>query len=309
MVAGALLVNTGTPAGRVRIRHGSSTASPHLMLTQDGASAFARLGMDNPLSAQSWTIAGSLTAAAATDRLNFFHSTGGDVLSVGGNNRVGINTTSPLASLHVIGGLHLQGSAADITVPPAESLQLGHFNGTTFTPRLTLQANGETVTSGGLYVDGELRITNTTRWLALSGGAFRPDLQMFTSGDVLAAETGSSFATTCSGAANLSLPHGARITSVAARFLDTSPTRDLTLTIYRRAFSQGSANYEQIAAVASSGAPGIQISATTSLANNVIDNENFMYVVIAQTLSPAQPTQSLYLFGVRVGYDITSPLP
>jgi hypothetical protein len=142
MAAGSLLVNTATPAGRVRVRHASSTASPHLMLTQDGTSTFSRIGMDNPLSSDTWILAGSLTATAADDRFNVFHSGAGDVLSVGGNGRVGVRTSNPLAELHVQGALHLDGATRDLSFPTGTAFQLGHYDGASFSSRLTVSSAG-----------------------------------------------------------------------------------------------------------------------------------------------------------------------
>lgn len=142
MASGSLLVNTATPAGRVRVRHSSSTSSPHLMLTQDGASDFSRIGMDNPLSSHSWVLAGSLTSTAANDRFNVYHTTAGDVFSIGANGRVGVNTTSPVAELHVQGALHLDGTTRDVSFPTGTAFQLGHYDGTTFTSRLNIASTG-----------------------------------------------------------------------------------------------------------------------------------------------------------------------
>lgn len=158
MAAGSLLVNTATPAGRVRVRHASSTSSPHLMLTQDGTSTFSRLGMDNPLSADTWVLAGSLTASSAGDRFNVFHSAAGDVLSVGGNGRVGVNTTSPLAELHVQGALHLDGATRDLSFPSGTAFQLGHFDGASFTSRLTVSSAGVVTAAQDAVVGRDLEV-------------------------------------------------------------------------------------------------------------------------------------------------------
>ncbi len=169
MAAGSLLVNTATPAGRVRVRHSSSTASPHLMLTQDGTSTFSRIGMDNPLSSETWVLAGSLTANAADDRFNVFHSAAGDVLSVGANGRVGVNTTNPIAELHVQGALHLDGATRDVSFPTGTAFQLGHYDGASFTSRMGIASTGvvtlaqDAVVGRDLEVNRELDVSDELR--------------------------------------------------------------------------------------------------------------------------------------------------
>ncbi len=169
MAAGSLLVNTATPAGRVRVRHSSSTASPHLMLTQDGTSTFSRIGMDNPLSSNTWVLAGSLTTNTADDRLNVFHSAAGDVLSVGANGRVGVNTTNPLAELHVQGALHLDGATRDVSFPTGTAFQLGHYDGVSFNSRLTVSSAGvvtavqDAVVGRDLEVNRDLNVSDDLR--------------------------------------------------------------------------------------------------------------------------------------------------
>lgn len=159
MAAGSLLVNTATPAGRVRVRHSSSTASPHLMLTQDGTSPYSRLGMDNALSSETWVLAGSLTANAVDDRFNVFHSAAGDVLSVGANGRVGVKTTNPIAELHVQGALHLDGATRDLSVPTGTAFQLGHFDGTTFNSRLSVASTGVVTLAQDAVVGRDLDVS------------------------------------------------------------------------------------------------------------------------------------------------------
>ncbi len=89
---------------------------PQLLLDQNGSSGFARLRFRNsrivtlldgkdgntilqPLG-RYWDIAGFGNAEEATDdKLNFFHSGFGNILTISGNGRVGIRTTSPESEL------------------------------------------------------------------------------------------------------------------------------------------------------------------------------------------------------------------
>jgi hypothetical protein len=68
------------------------------------------------------------------------------LLDVSGNAHfaldVGIGTTNPLTKLHVVGSLHLEGTTQDISVPPGNNLQVGHYDGTTFTERIRMDGQG-----------------------------------------------------------------------------------------------------------------------------------------------------------------------
>ncbi len=273
MGAGALMVNTSTPAGRVRIRHSSSSASPHLMLTQDGGSTFARIGMDNPLSAQTWVMAGSLTSTAADDRLNFFHSTAGDVLSVGGNNRVGVNTANPLTALHVNGSLHLAGTSGDVSAPATESLEFGHRTSLgSFTPRLTIDA------SGAATFSGQLSAATATRWVTLTAREFAEGVNMTISGsgDYIEKTSNSSVSTAF---AKVALPHHALITAVRARVIDSSPDIDVAVDLSRMNALSSSAGLN-IASVSSSGlTSGEQTISTSSVSLPLTDNQLYYHQV------------------------------
>lgn len=268
MGAGSLMVNTVTPTGRPLIRHSSSTASPRLMLTQDGASRFSRIGMDNPLSAQTWTMAGSLTATPADDRLNYFHSTGGDVLAVGGNNRVGVNTTNPLTALHVGDSLHLGGTNQDSSTLSSESLELGHRNGSSFTSRLTID------TSGAATFSGTLSAATATRWVTVTAREFTTRLSMVisSSGDYLEKPNSS----VCTADANIRLPHGAVLTAFRARVTDSNPDVDVTVRMARYPFGDGVGL--PMASVSSNGVAGGQQTLTdTGIDWEVVNNQLYYY--------------------------------
>lgn len=85
--------NGHADSGRVIVSHNSTTASPTLKLFESVSNDYARLELSSLGSPRVWHVAGlTSTTTAANDRLNFWNSTGGDVMSLRGDGRVGIGT-------------------------------------------------------------------------------------------------------------------------------------------------------------------------------------------------------------------------
>jgi hypothetical protein len=61
---------------------------------------------------------------------------------VGSTNCVGIGTYNPSAKLHVNGNLHLQGTNQDISWETGQALQIGEWDGATFTERMMIKSGG-----------------------------------------------------------------------------------------------------------------------------------------------------------------------
>lgn len=68
------------------------------------------------------------------------------LLHVSGNSYfaldMGIGTTNPITKLHVEGSLHLSGTTQDISTDVGNNLQIGHYDGTTFTERILMDGTG-----------------------------------------------------------------------------------------------------------------------------------------------------------------------
>jgi len=86
-------------SGTIQVTKNSSSGDPHINLVETGAD-FVRLYMEN-----STTNIAVIAANPKTDTdesiINFFLDGAGDVMTIKGNDRVGINDTSPNSTLHV----------------------------------------------------------------------------------------------------------------------------------------------------------------------------------------------------------------
>lgn len=84
------------------VRHDSAIATPQVVLTESQPNDFTRLSFYNDANIDRfWTIAGVITEPQTLDRLNFFHSEAGDILTLTSDDRTGVNNPSPLAPLSV----------------------------------------------------------------------------------------------------------------------------------------------------------------------------------------------------------------
>lgn len=84
-------IGSDNPAATLQIDYNSTIQSPHLSLRENG-NDYARINFyttNRPTNF--WSIAGYIGNTVATDRLNFYNSTGGDILSIIGNGDVLVN--------------------------------------------------------------------------------------------------------------------------------------------------------------------------------------------------------------------------
>lgn len=153
---------------KFHIRHNSSGAlsqssgSAHLVLDESSFSDFARLRFINSQfisgsttvnytpSSRFWDIAGkSGNANAQDDRLHFFNSENGNILSLTGDEKVGINDSNPERTLDVNGSTRLKGytETGDGSIPyktkliAFTSFPLSCSGGTTFNFSLGVNEN------------------------------------------------------------------------------------------------------------------------------------------------------------------------
>jgi hypothetical protein len=85
---------------KLNVNTNGTLASATLRLHENEADS-ARLDFTNTNTARKWQIAGFIGPAVADDRLNFWNTSGAEVLSLTGDGRAGIGTTVPAYKLHV----------------------------------------------------------------------------------------------------------------------------------------------------------------------------------------------------------------
>ncbi|MEJ5385769.1 MAG: hypothetical protein WHS44_12925, partial [Fimbriimonadales bacterium] len=99
--SGDVGIGTNAPSARLHIEYNSNSLSSATLRLHETESDFARLEFTNTNASRRWHIAGLIGATQSLDRLNFWNSIAGDIMSISGNGTVGIGTTNPSYRLHV----------------------------------------------------------------------------------------------------------------------------------------------------------------------------------------------------------------
>ncbi len=90
---GSMGIGGSNSASKVTISHNSTITNPHLRLKENG-NDYARVQFENSNSTRFWHIAGYTSATgAASDLLNIYHNTAGDIMSFKGDGTIGVGTT------------------------------------------------------------------------------------------------------------------------------------------------------------------------------------------------------------------------
>ena len=94
-------IGTTSPVSKLGIFHNSSLSNPHISLHENG-NDYARVNFKNNNGSNYWTIAAYIASNSRNDRLNFWNGTSGDLLSLTGDGRLGLNVgISPKTTFHV----------------------------------------------------------------------------------------------------------------------------------------------------------------------------------------------------------------
>lgn len=150
--------------GKSQIKHNSSSNSPQLNLLEQSSSDYSRLFFSNNTLETEWTLAGRPNVDTASSAFNIYLRGKGNILSLRGNGKVGINVGSPTDGLH-------------ISVPDGNDAFRAQINGNT---RMRLFANGGTsfgtnnvggTPDNGIYVSGNtgLGVSSPTEKLEVDG--------------------------------------------------------------------------------------------------------------------------------------------
>ncbi len=106
--------------------------------------------------------------------------------------------------------------------------------------------------------------------------------------------------------APLNVPNGATITKLVLYYYDTSHDYDIMLYLFRKPLAGG--NEQEMARVQSWYEPGYDYYTDETIANNVIDMQNYVYHLEVRFPSPYNTGNDLRFVGARVDYGYSTYL-
>ena len=174
-------IGTTAPIASLMISTGTN---PQLQIRQTNGGDFARVRMQTGAT-RYWDVAAFNGATLPADRLNFFNSTAGDILTLAGNGFVGIGNTNPSAPLTFAAslgkkiilydgangdaGFGIAGNRLQIFSDNASAdVAIGYENAGVFNERFAVKP------TGALAINGN---TGTLNQLLTSGGTGSPQWQ------------------------------------------------------------------------------------------------------------------------------------
>jgi hypothetical protein len=158
--------------GRLHVQHNSDGGTDaHLTLRETETSDYARLQFMNTGLPARWHIAAKTTSTTENAQMNFWYhnggSTGNDLMTIRGDGKVGIGTTSPIAKLNIKNGyLALSPSSGTSFGISAIGgyLQFSQFSGSTATPKIDMSSTTLEPHSDGLMSLGRSGFRWSTVW-------------------------------------------------------------------------------------------------------------------------------------------------
>jgi len=101
---GNIGIGADHPQARIHIKHNSTIASTHLFLQESDTNDYARISFQNFSGFSFWNLAAYNSTVNANERMNFYNSTTGNVMSLTGDGKVGIGTSNPSQKITVFNG-------------------------------------------------------------------------------------------------------------------------------------------------------------------------------------------------------------
>ncbi len=101
-----------TPNGKLHVSGNSSTNFPTLLVEETDVNDYARIQLQNASGSSNWQIAALNSVTSGSARLNLFHSSAGNILSLTDGKRAGFGTLNPSHDIHLV---HSNGAGSNNT--------------------------------------------------------------------------------------------------------------------------------------------------------------------------------------------------
>lgn len=275
--AGSVGVGTSSPLADLHISHGASGSTPNansIAVMERSGNAYL-----------------SLLTPSASERGILF----GDNANSASGGMV-YNNTADLNGLQLRTG----GNQTRVTVTSAGDVGIG-----TMAPGARLHV------AGNAEIDGTITIPVTTRYLAVSPLSFVNSLVSIDTPTYFTGTQGPEVlggTTQFTWSAPVQLPDGATVTEFRITSDDTAIDANLSMSLRRCPIGGGS--QALLANLTQNNSSGTPLTSTdTTISVPVIDNSQFMYWVQADWPGSSVTNAYVEVFGARIKYTITSPLP